>query len=119
MNTKGKTTRLILEALTHLSSGFDVVIIAHPASEAFEIADRVFDLAKNVLSIPCELSEGGVVERTGDVPTIAIRPFDWTPHWIPSGIKPLVKVLYDHSARFERAGEWAMVGRERAVVTRC
>jgi hypothetical protein len=104
---------LILEALRELSDGFDVVIVAHPAAVAFDIADRVKTLADQ-LGIPAELADTNELARHGDSPVIVTRPFGWTPEWGPKWwAKP--KVLVDHSARFERSGEWAMTKREREV----
>jgi|SRR6185369_9310706 len=113
MNVKGRTTRLVLEALSCLSSGFDVVIVAHPASEAFDIADRVRALSVE-LGIPSEMADENDLARHGDVPVIVTRPVGWVPEFMPAWrVKP--KVLFDHTARFERAGEWAMTKREREV----
>ena len=98
---KGRTTRLILEALTALSRGLDVVIVAHPAAEAFRIADEVARRAGE-FGIPAALSEDNRgLERFGDAPLVMIRPFGWVPEAKCVGRgKPIV--LVDHSARFDR-----------------
>lgn len=117
----GKTTRSILSALTYLSEGYDVVIVAHPAAEAFEIADRVHALAQ-YLGIPCEMSEDNRIARESESPVIVTRPYTWEPEWstiLPDWrVRP--KIVIDHSAQFERGGRGemaAMNGRVRSVPT--
>ena len=98
----GRTTRLILEALTLLSRGRDVVIVAFPAAEAYRIADETAHYAQE-FGIPAKLSEDNIGERTDDTPLIMIRPFGWEPNPLTyrrGQTQPTA--LYDHSAQHER-----------------
>lgn len=101
MTTKGRTTRTMLEALSYLSRGRDTVIVAHPAEEAFRIADEVYRWAKD-LGIPCVMSENNRGdERHSDEPLLMVRPFGWTPTEYADW-RPEPKIVVDHSAVHEK-----------------
>ena len=106
---QGQTTRLILEAMTWLSHGKDVVIVAHPAAEAFRIAEEIESRAA-AFGIPCAVSDDMKDKvRLSDAPIIMIRPFGWVPsEYAAWRLKP--KVLVDHSAVHEKGAV-----RERSV----
>lgn len=100
MNVRGRTTRLILNALHALSEGYHVVVIAHPANEAFRIVESVAHYADE-LGIPCAISERNELDFMSDVPLLYTRPFGWMPMTLRRH-DPAPKILVDHSAVFER-----------------
>lgn len=96
----GRTTRLILSALSYLSEGYHVVVVAHPANEAFRIVDEIHHYADE-MGVPSAVSESNEMDFMSDVPLLYIRPFGWQP-MIMRRSDPQPKVLIDHSAVFER-----------------
>ncbi len=92
----------VLEAIRSLRNGRDVLVIAHPADRAFEIADAVLETAQSA-AIPCVLSErrDGAERYETDVPLILVRPFGWPAEFTPS-FRARPVVLVDQSAVFER-----------------
>jgi len=92
---------IIVNAVNALRDGLDVVIVAHPASRAFDMADTVVAEAA-ARSIPCTLSEQrNGPERYEPIPLVMIRPFGWVVEdmW---PFRPRPVVLIDQSAVFER-----------------
>lgn len=93
--------RTILRALTALTDGIDVVLVASPAGVAFDLADSVVCHAA-AMGIPCELREGADMYRTDDeVPMLSIRPLGWEALPIRRGDFSRAFVV-DASARHER-----------------
>lgn len=97
---RGRTTRLILDALRKLSEGYHVVVIAHPANEAFRIVDECRHYAAE-LGIPCGVSESNELDLMSEVPLLYTRPFGWMPMTLRR-CDPKPVILVDHSAVFER-----------------
>ena len=106
---KGRTTRLILEALTALTHGRHVVVVARPAEEAFRIQEEIKHYA-DVMCIPCGVSDGNWIDFMSDVPLIYIRPFDWTPMTVRR-CDPQPVVLIDHTTVHERTVQLACTSR--------
>lgn len=99
----GRTTRtVILPALTALSANRSVIVVANPAAVAFEIAERIVELAA-VMAIPAALSESNIIDHLSDTPLVYTRPFGWEAVMLRRGDPhPHPLVLIDHSAAMER-----------------
>lgn len=85
---------MIFAALTALSEGHDVTIVAFDMPRAVKIGRKMCRIAK-ALGIPCWNLRG----NDPTAPRIRVRGFEMTPP-IPT---PRAKVFFDHSANFGRA----------------
>jgi hypothetical protein len=99
---RGRTTRTILRALIALSEGWDCVVIAHPAAEAYRIADEIAHYACE-MDIPFELRDDNALDRSeDDVPLILTRPFGWEAIGVRRSERLPKVFVVDHSAVHER-----------------